>query len=71
MFKYLVIIERATKNYSAYSPDLLGCTATGTTIETTLARMKEAIQFHIDGLRQEGAEIPKPSTRAKYIEISV
>jgi predicted RNase H-like HicB family nuclease len=71
VFKYLVIIEKANGNYSAYSPDLPGCVATGITIEKTLIRMKGAIQFHIEGLKTEGLDIPEPSSRAKYIEISI
>ena len=71
VFKYLVIIEKANGNYSAYSPDLPGCAATGATIKSTLARMKEAIRFHIEGLKKEGGDIPEPSTRAKYVEITV
>ena len=67
VFKYLVIIERANGNYSAYSPDLPGCVASGLTIKSTLLRMKEAIQFHIDGLKREGMDIPEPLSRAKYI----
>jgi predicted RNase H-like HicB family nuclease len=71
VFKYLVIIEKADGNYSAYSPDLPGCVATGLSVEKTLSRMKEAIQFHIEGLKAEGLDIPAPSSRAKYIEISI
>jgi len=71
VFKYLVIIEKANGNYSAYSPDLPGCVATGITIEKTLGRMKEAIQFHIEGLKTEGLAIPVPSSRVKYVEISI
>ena len=71
VFKYPVIIEKANGNYSAYSPDLPGCVATGITIEKTLDRMKEAIQFHIEGLQTEGLPIPEPSSRVKYIEISI
>ena len=71
VFRYLVNIERANANYSAYSPDLPGCVASGAAIKSTLVQMKEAIKFHIDGLKREGADIPEPSTRAKYIEISV
>ena len=70
MFKYPVIIEKADGNYSAYSPDLPGCVATGHTIKETISRMREAIQFHIKGLAKEGLAIPEPSTRIKYIEIS-
>jgi predicted RNase H-like HicB family nuclease len=71
VFKYLVIIEKADGNYSAYSPDLPGCVATGVSIEKTLSQMKDAIQFHIEGLKTEGLDIPEPSSRAKYVEISV
>jgi predicted RNase H-like HicB family nuclease len=71
VFKYPVIIEKANNNYSAYSPDLPGCAATGRTVEETLKHMKEAIQFHIEGLQQEGIEIPKPSAQITYIEISI
>jgi predicted RNase H-like HicB family nuclease len=71
MFKYLVIIEKADGNFSAYSPDLPGCVATGTTIKETLSRMKDAIQFHIEGLNREGLAIPEPSAKIKYVEISI
>jgi predicted RNase H-like HicB family nuclease len=71
VFKYPVIIERANSNYSAYSPDLPGCVATGHTIKETLLRMREAIKFHVDGLKKEGLAIPEPSTKIKYIEISI
>ena len=71
MFKYPIIIERSRKNYSAYSPDLPGCVATGTTVKETISRMKSAIKFHLEGLRKEGSEILEPSTKVKYIDISV
>ena len=71
VFKYPVIIEKAKDNYSAYSPDLPGCVATGHTVKETLLRMKDAIQFHIEGLKREGMAIPEPSTKVKYIEISI
>jgi predicted RNase H-like HicB family nuclease len=71
MFKYPVIIEKAKDNYSAYSPDLPGCVATGHTVKETLLRMREAIEFHIEGLKREGLSIPEPSTKVKYIEISI
>jgi len=71
VFRYPVIIERSKKNYSAYSPDLPGCVATGATVEETISRMKSAIKFHLEGLRKEGSEILEPSTKVKYIEISV
>lgn len=71
VFKYLVIIEKADGNFSAYSPDLPGCAATGTTIKETLSRMRDAIQFHIEGLKREGLAIPEPSAKIKYVEISI
>ena len=71
VFNYPVIIEKADGNYSAYSPDLPGCVSTGATIEETLSRMREAIQFHIEGLKKEGLAIPEPSTKIEYIKISV
>ena len=66
--KYLVIIERTSTGYSAYSPDLPGCVSTGATIGKVKANMREAIEFHLDGLREEGCEIPRPSTTAAYVE---
>jgi predicted RNase H-like HicB family nuclease len=71
VYRYAVIIERSRKNYSAYSPDLPGCVATGATIKETLSRMKSAIKFHLEGLKKEGTEILQPSTKVKYIEISI
>jgi len=71
VFRYPVIIERSDRNYSAYSPDLPGCVATGATVKETLSRMRTAIKFHLEGLRKEGSEILEPSTKVKYIEIRV
>jgi len=71
VFRYPVIIEGSKKNYSAYSPDLPGCIATGATVKETISRMRSAIKFHLEGLRKEGSEILEPSTKVKYIEISV
>lgn len=71
VFKYPVIIEKAGSDYSAYSPDLPGCVATGHTVKETLLRMREAIEFHVEGLKKEGMEIPEPSTKVEYIEISI
>jgi len=71
MYRYPVIVERARKNYSAYSPDLPGCVATGATIKETLSRMRTAIKFHLEGLKKEGSKIQEPSTKVKYLEITV
>ncbi|MDE2663388.1 MAG: type II toxin-antitoxin system HicB family antitoxin [Gemmatimonadota bacterium] len=62
--KYAVIVERAGNNYSAYVPDLPGCVATGDTRREVARKMREAIAFHLDGLREDGARIPSPRTVA-------
>lgn len=69
MSEYLVVIEKAETNYSAYSPDLPGCVATGTTREEAVQRMKEAIALHVDGLRQDGLPVPSPTTSAEYLAV--
>lgn len=69
MSEYLVIIERTDGNFSAYSPDLPGCVATGDTKEETLLRMREAIAMHLDGLREDGLPIPPPSSSAEYLAV--
>jgi predicted RNase H-like HicB family nuclease len=71
MFRYPIIIEKADGNYSAYCPDLPGCIATGRTVEETMGRIKEAIRFHIEGMKKEGLPIPEPSTKVEYIEITI
>lgn len=70
MKKYTIIIEKEKGNYSAYCPDLPGCIATGKTVEETVRRMKEAIEFHLAGLKEENIAIPEPSTIAKSIEVT-
>jgi predicted RNase H-like HicB family nuclease len=68
--RYLTIIEKTGTGYSAYSPDLPGCVSTGATFEEVEENMREAIEFHIDGLKLEGYEIPQPSTASTYIEVA-
>jgi predicted RNase H-like HicB family nuclease len=68
--KYLIVIEESETGYSAYSPDIPGCVTTGSTQEETLANMREAITFHLDGLREEGFPIPKPSSVSSYVEVA-
>ena len=70
MAEYTIIIERAEGNYSAYCPDLPGCIATGSTVEETIQRMKEAIKFHLEGLKDGEIAIPEPSTKAVSIEVT-
>ena len=71
MFEYIIIVEKAERNYSAYCPDLPGCIATGSTSEETIKKMKEAIEFHLEGLKKENIPIPESSTKAVSIEITV
>ena len=67
--KYLVVIEQTETGFSAYSPDLPGCVATGATEEEVEREMKEAMSFHVEGLTLEGYPVPAPSTRSAYLEI--
>lgn len=66
---YAIVIEKAEGNYSAYAPDLPGCVATGATIEEVEAQIREAIEFHIEGLREDGIPISQPSSRVDYVEV--
>jgi len=66
--KYAVIIEAGERNYSAYVPDLPGCIATGKTLDEVKQLMREAIAFHIEGLKEDGLPIPEPTTLTEYIE---
>ena len=70
MSRYLIVIENAGTNYSAYSPDLPGCVTTGKTLDETRKNMEEAIEFHLDGLREDGLPVPPPSSVGEYVEVS-
>jgi predicted RNase H-like HicB family nuclease len=66
--RYAVVIEKADSNYSAYVPDLPGCVATGDTVDAVEAEIREAIRFHIDGLKADGLPVPAPTSIADYVE---
>ena len=66
--RYAVVIEKADGNFSAYVPDLPGCAATGATVEEVEREIKEAIRFHLDGLREDGLPIPQPSAVCEYVD---
>jgi predicted RNase H-like HicB family nuclease len=66
--RYAVAIEKADGNYSAYVPDLPGCVATGETVQAVESEIREAIRFHIDGLKSDGLPIPAPTSIADYVE---
>lgn len=69
MKKYLIVIEKTGTGYSAYSPDLDGCVATGTTREEVESQMREAISFHLESMVRKGEPIPEPQTYSGYVEI--
>ena len=68
--RYAVVIEAAEGNFSAYAPDLPGCVATGATEAEVTRAIREAIEFHLDGLREDGAVIPQPSSHVEYVEVA-
>ena len=68
--KYLIVIEQSKTGYSAYSPDLPGCVTTGATPEETEKSMKEAIAFHIEGLKETGDSVPAPTSCSAYVEVA-
>ena len=68
--KYAIVIEKADSNYSAYVPDLPGCVATGVTPEEAEKEIREAIEFHIEGMKEDGEAIPNPSSSVDYVEVA-
>ncbi len=68
--KYLIVIEPTETRFSAFSPDLDGCVATAATMEEVEKLMHEAIEFHIEGLRAEGLQVPQPRTRPTYVTVA-
>lgn len=67
--RYAIVIEKTPNNYSAYAPDLPGCAATGTTLAEVQQQIKEAIEFHLEGLREDGLPIPETTTISDYVEV--
>ena len=68
--RYAVVIEKAGANYSAYVPDLPGCVATGSTVGETETMIREAIELHLSGMREDGTPIPPPSSQVEYVEVA-
>jgi predicted RNase H-like HicB family nuclease len=68
--KILVIVEQTDTGYSAYSPDVPGCVATGPTRPEVEKTIRQAIEFHLDGLRAEGLAVPEPHTYATVVEVA-
>ena len=66
--RYAIVIEKANGNYSAYVPDLPGCVATGNSIAAVETEIRDAIRFHIDGLKEDGLPVPEATSIANYVE---
>jgi predicted RNase H-like HicB family nuclease len=69
--KYLIVVEPTDTGFSAYSPDLPGCIATGGDRDEVEREMRSAIEFHLEGMREEGLEVPDPKTYSSYVEVPV
>ena len=69
--RYAIVIENAGPNFSAYVPDLPGCVATGTTVEEVEREIREAIELHLEGMREDGLTIPSPSSSVQYVDVAV
>ena len=67
--RYAIVIEKAQSNYAAYVPDLPGCVATGKTREETEQQIREAIELHLRGMREDGLPIPEPLSQVEYVEV--
>ena len=70
MKKYLIIVEETDTGYSAYSPDLPGCGSTGKTKKEVERNIQQAIEFHIEGLKEEGYAVPEPSSYSSYVDVA-
>ena len=68
--RFAIVIEQASANLSAYVPDLPGCVATGETVQEVEVAIREAISFHLEGLREDGLPVPAPASVVEYVEIT-
>jgi predicted RNase H-like HicB family nuclease len=71
MKRYAIVIEKAESNFAAYVPDLPGCVASGSTVEETERLVREAIELHVEGMREDGDPVPEPSVQVDYVEVDV
>jgi predicted RNase H-like HicB family nuclease len=69
MKRYAIVIERGADNFSAYVPDLPGCISTGRTLEEMEMNIRQAIELHLEGLREDGVPIPEPAVSVSYVEL--
>jgi len=70
MSRYAIVIEKAENNFAAYVPDLPGCVATGETVAETERLLRDAIEFHLRGMRADGLPVPEPSSQVDYVEVA-
>ena len=73
-YRILVVVEKGKNNYSAYAPEVLGCVSTGKTMEETLRNMQEALQLHLEGIVEDGDELPlsaEPDDEAHFVDVEV
>ena len=68
--RYAVVIERGKRNYGAYVPDVPGCVAVGDTVQEALASIREALEFHFEGMREDGHPLPDPASLVDYVEVN-
>ena len=68
--QYTIVIEQTSRNFSAYVPDLPGCVATGATREEVVRQIRDAIEFHIEGMREQGELVPEPQCTAAVVEVA-
>ncbi|MCX7153320.1 MAG: type II toxin-antitoxin system HicB family antitoxin [Proteobacteria bacterium] len=68
--RYLVVVEKGPSSYGAHVPDLPGCIAVGETREEALALIREAIEFHLEGMREDRTPIPQPTSQVEYVEVA-
>ena len=68
--RYAVIIEKGPESYGAYVPDLPGCVAAADTREEIMSLIQEAMEFHIEGLKQEGLPVPAPSSAVEFVDVA-
>ncbi len=68
--KYAIVIEKTKSNYSAYVPDLPGCIATGETVPETEQQIRQAIELHLQGMKEDGLPIPEPVSSVEYVEVA-
>jgi predicted RNase H-like HicB family nuclease len=69
--RYAIVIEKGERNYSAYVPDLPGCVATGATLDDVKSEIRNAIELHLEGMREDGEAIPLPTSRVDVVEVAI